>query len=107
MKTYIFTLQHDDGKVMIRAIAADYESAKKQILESENCPESAIIDCVNQNYYFNQLEQLQPSPEYGYKIKIRGEDNSTKWMNVNEESAIELIKFLFRFVSDEGRNQNF
>jgi hypothetical protein len=56
---------------------------------------------VPYNYYKEQIEYLNPSPDYGYAIKIRGIDsggNDTKWIAVNEESAIELIIFLGRFL---------
>lgn len=43
MRTYIFTLKHDKGKVEIEKTAETFEEAKKKVLDDELAPESAII----------------------------------------------------------------
>lgn len=42
MKTYEFTLKHDNGTVKIRTSADNLEAAKLIIIKSEGCPERAI-----------------------------------------------------------------
>ncbi len=47
-----------------------------------------------ENYYRRQLEVLEHSQTID--VKFNGDDESvcTKWMNVNKQSAKEIIKFL-------------
>lgn len=43
MNNYIIKLKHDTGIIKIKTSAIDDQSAKKNVLASENCPESAIV----------------------------------------------------------------
>jgi hypothetical protein len=42
MRGYSITLEHDKGKIKIHTVAKDKAAALKIIMESENCPSSAI-----------------------------------------------------------------
>ena len=42
MNKYKAVLMHDDGKITINVYARNYQSAIQQIMNNENCPESAI-----------------------------------------------------------------
>ena len=42
MKTYEFTLYHDNGKTKIRVTAGNLERAQKLLMIAEDCPISAI-----------------------------------------------------------------
>lgn len=42
MNKYKAVLMHDDGKTTINVYARNYQSAIQQIMNNENCPESAI-----------------------------------------------------------------
>ena len=43
MKNYLARIQHDKGIVRIKMRATNKTAAKKMIMTSEKCPESAII----------------------------------------------------------------
>lgn len=43
MKTFEFTLLHDNGKIKIRTSARNLSAAIEIIRKSENCPDSAIM----------------------------------------------------------------
>lgn len=43
MQTYQLTLQHDTGKLRIKIVAKDKETAKHIVCLSEGCPPCAII----------------------------------------------------------------
>ena len=47
-----------------------------------------------QNYYENQFNLINFHCLYCPTIQIKDEENSTKWINVNSESARVLIKKL-------------
>lgn len=51
------------------------------------------IDAVCESYYEGQLNTLQESSSVSFKMQGDKTD-STKWMNLNEESAKDLINFL-------------
>jgi hypothetical protein len=40
--SYKFLIKHDNGSFFLKAISTDIESAKKAIMNAENCPESAL-----------------------------------------------------------------
>lgn len=42
MKTYIITVEHDNGETRIRVTARSKKVAVAIIMEAEGCPESAI-----------------------------------------------------------------
>ena len=42
MNKYKAVLMHDDGRTTINVYARNYQSAIQQIMNNENCPESAI-----------------------------------------------------------------
>jgi hypothetical protein len=44
MKTYIFTLKHDNGTAKLKIFAHCLTSAIQAILKLENCPERAITN---------------------------------------------------------------
>jgi len=49
------------------------------------------------NYYLEQLKKVSTSGEYAPKIKIMGGntlDGHTNWMDLNKESATEIVKWL-------------
>lgn len=43
MKKYILTIKHDNGKFKTCTTASSIERAKKQVMNFEHCPESAIV----------------------------------------------------------------
>ena len=43
MKTFIATLEHDNGTVKIKVTASSRKAAKTMIMSAENCPSRAII----------------------------------------------------------------
>jgi hypothetical protein len=43
-------------------------------------------------YYSDQLKDLDP--RFDLNIKIKGEGGETKWLNLNRESAKELVVWL-------------
>jgi hypothetical protein len=47
-----------------------------------------------QSYYEGQLNLINFHQTYSPTFKINGGENSTKWMDLNEESAKVLIKKL-------------
>ena len=53
------------------------------------------------NYYQSELLKVMAPSEYGYKVKIRSgsNDDQTKWMDINKESAQELISYLQNFLN--------
>lgn len=56
------------------------------------------------NYYKQEIEKLGKvvDMEYPVKIQIASEDGKTKWLDINEESGPEIIKYVSEIVSIEG-----
>lgn len=47
------------------------------------------------DYYIAELKKVSgKNPVYPRTIQIKDNGNQTKWISLNDESAIELIKFL-------------
>lgn len=46
------------------------------------------------NYYKNQLNQIKIDPIYPPNIRIHASGLGTNWMDINKESAKELIEWL-------------
>jgi hypothetical protein len=42
MKTYLFTIAHDNGVFTLKTFSLSIVSALEQVLSSERCPETAI-----------------------------------------------------------------
>lgn len=42
-KRFTLELEHDNGKINISVYAKNYQSAIKQVINAEGCPESAIL----------------------------------------------------------------
>lgn len=49
MNHYTLTLKSDNGKHKLGVVARNYQSAIAQVMNAENCPESAIIKIVRQD----------------------------------------------------------
>lgn len=53
-----------------------------------------MLDQITQ-YYRDQLARIgKPKTEYAPTFQIRHTSGSTKWLNLNDESATELVKWL-------------
>lgn len=48
----------------------------------------------NTNYYQDELSKVETKSIYPANLKIRSISGETKWLNLNDESANELIKWL-------------
>lgn len=48
----------------------------------------------NSNYYKGQLAKVKPSKKQPMKVRLDSEEGFTNWMNLNDESAKELIIWL-------------
>ena len=46
------------------------------------------------NYYQDQLGNIETKGMYPAMVKIRCTTGETKWLTLNDESANELVKFL-------------
>lgn len=46
------------------------------------------------SYYESEMKKINTNGFYSPKIKVRDEDSETKWINLNDESARVLIKWL-------------
>jgi hypothetical protein len=47
------------------------------------------------NYYESQLNKIEQKGEFAPKLKVSGaNDKETHWLDINEESAKELVKWL-------------
>jgi len=48
------------------------------------------------NYYVHQLNSIDLDSEYNAALQVRGPkgDNKTHWMDITDESAKEIIKWL-------------
>ena len=49
---------------------------------------------MSYNYYKNQLNRIDTKSEYAPSIKISSNGISTKYMDLNDESANELVLWL-------------
>jgi hypothetical protein len=83
MKTFIVTFKHDNGKTKLRITARDERTAKEMVMNSESCPESAIIKVVevngtdkqiNKKMKFNRKEFTEDTEEYGDLIGDEDEE---------------------------------
>ncbi len=48
----------------------------------------------SKQYYKDQINSVNIYTEYPAQIKIKGQNEETKWMTLNKESAGEIIAFL-------------
>lgn len=46
------------------------------------------------SYYSDQLNRIKLGIDFPARIKVIGEDSSTNWMDLHEESARDLIAWL-------------
>ena len=46
------------------------------------------------NYYENQLDRVEVDNNFSPILKIVGEHDETKWLNINKESKQYIIKWL-------------
>ncbi len=53
MFEFIFTLKTDSGKFKIKTIATSLKTAKSIIMNSENCPEQAILSIKTKKIKIN------------------------------------------------------
>jgi hypothetical protein len=62
------------------------------------CRVNQNTNTMDKQYYRNQLNQVDYHAEYPPTFQIKGETNnrSTKWMNLNEDSAMILVEKLIK-----------
>jgi hypothetical protein len=46
------------------------------------------------NYYKNQLDKVKPSEKQPMKVRLDSREGFTNWLDLNDESAKELIIWL-------------
>lgn len=94
-------ITHGDAQDICMAQDSLMDESYAAKLSAKETAKKVLKAATAYNYYKDQIEKLTPSPEYGYSIQIRGRDtdaNKTNWMNINAESAYEIIAFLQRFL---------
>lgn len=53
-----------------------------------------MADLLHNNYYINQLNNINLYDYYGVQIKIKDSENETNWLTLNDKSIDVLINWL-------------
>jgi len=53
-----------------------------------------MADLLHNNYYRNQLNNINLYDYYGVQIKIKDSENETNWLTLNDKSIDVLINWL-------------
>ena len=58
---------------------------------------------LKESYESQQISNLIPVDRYGIKIKLNSSSGDTKWMNLNDNTMNELVKFYKMYKKGEFR----
>ncbi len=77
MNKYLVKVKHDKGHINFIVMASNEEAAKNIVVKAENCPLSAIKDCLNLQFYNRDGSLNSYGLACGY-VEIKAKDNKIK-----------------------------